>query len=361
MYNHKPAASGRCNQAQVLSSNSESRGPISGTRHKAGRWTNGLRSLLVAGAAVLGLVPSLCAAAWPEKTISMIVAYSPGGGTDLVARAIAPFIEKYLGDGAKIVVHNRPGAGGAIGFAELANAPPDGYTIGFVNTPGLLTVPIERKTTFTWQSFDLLGNIVDDPGNFAVHADSPFKTLADLAAYAKSHPGEVTVGTTGQGSDDHLSMLLFEKIGGVKMTHVPYKGAGDVRSALAGKHIVIGAINIGEALQYAKGGTPMRNLGQMSATRTSLAPDLPTFREQGFAIEMASLRGMAAPKGVPAPILERLVSAVERAVADPKFQAQAAGFFAPMRFLPPAKYAAELRDADTQFRQLWKEIPWIDK
>jgi tripartite-type tricarboxylate transporter receptor subunit TctC len=277
------------------------------------------------------------------------------------SRAIAPYIEKYLGDGAKIVVYNRPGAGGGIGFAELANAAPDGYTIGFINTPNLLTVPIERKTSFTWQSYDLLGNVVDDPGNFAVHADNPVKNLAELAAYAKAHPGEVTVGTTGLGSDDHLSMLLFENIAGVKMSHVPYKGAGDVRTALAGRHIVVGAINIGEALQYAKGGTPLRNLGQMSAGRTALAPDVPTFREQGFAIEMASLRGIAAPRGLPAPILERLVKAVERAAADPKFQIQAAGFFAPLRYLPPAKYETELRDTEAQFRQLWKEMPWVDK
>jgi tripartite-type tricarboxylate transporter receptor subunit TctC len=97
----------------------------------------------------------------------MIVAYPPGGGTDIVARAIAPYIEKYLGGDAKIVVQNRSGAGREIGFSALAQSPPDGYTIGFVNTPNLLTTPIERKAPFTWQSFDLLGNIVDDPGNFS--------------------------------------------------------------------------------------------------------------------------------------------------------------------------------------------------
>jgi tripartite-type tricarboxylate transporter receptor subunit TctC len=306
-------------------------------------------------------MPAGAGAAYPEQPINLIVAYAPGGGTDLVARAIAPFIEKYLGAGARILVLNRPGAGGEIGFAALAAAAPDGYTIGFVNTPGLLTVPIERKAAFTWQSFDLLGNLVDDPGNFAVHAESPFKNLADLAAFAKANPNAVSVGTSGTGSDDHLAMLLFEKIAGVKMNHIPFKGAADVRTALAGKQIIVGAINVGEALQYAKGGSPMRNLGQMSATRTVLAPDLPTFKEQGFNVEMASLRGMAAPKGLPAAIRERLVKAVERAAADPAFQAQAAKFYAPLRYLPPAKYEVELREAEAQFRQLWKEIPWMDK
>jgi tripartite-type tricarboxylate transporter receptor subunit TctC len=308
-----------------------------------------------------GLLPATGAAAYPEQPITMIVAYAPGGGTDLVARAIAPFIEKYLGDGARIIILNRTGAGGEIGFTALANSAPDGYTLGFINTPNLLTIPIERKTAYTWQSFDLLGNLVDDPGNFSVHADSPIKNLAGLAAYAKANPNAVSVGTTGAGSDDHLAMLMFEKIAGVKMNHIPFKGSSDVRTALVGKQIVVGAINVGESLQFAKGGAPMRNLGQMSLTRSVLAPDLPTFKEQGYDMELASLRGMAAPKGLPPAIRERLVKAVERAVADPAFQVQAAKFYAPLRYLPPPKYEIELREAEAQFRQLWKEIPWMDK
>lgn len=307
--------------------------------------------------ALAGLLPA-ASAAYPERPITMIVAYAPGGGTDLVARAIAPFIEKYLGEGARIVVLNRTGAGGEIGFTALANATADGYTIGFINTPNLVTIPIERKTAYSLQSFDFLGNMVDDPSNFSVHQDSPIKNLADLAAYAKANPNTVTVGTTGQGSDDHLAMLTFEKIAGVKMSHIPFKGSSDVRTALIGKQIVVGAINIGEALQFAKGGAPMRHLGQMSATRSVLAPDVPTFKEQGYDMELASLRGMAAPKGLPPEIRERLVKAVERAAADPLFHIQAAKFFAPLRYLSPQSHEAELRAAEAQFRQLWKDIPW---
>src|SRR3954468_2977438 len=159
----------------------------------------------------------------------MIVAYSPGGGTDLVARAIAPYIEKYLGNDARIVILNKPGAGGEIGFAALASSLPDGYTIGFVNTPNVITIPIERKAQYTIDKFELLANIVDDPDNFSVHADSPIRNLKQLADYARSKPGEVTVGTTGVGSDDHLAMLLFEKYAGVKMNHIPMKGAADVK------------------------------------------------------------------------------------------------------------------------------------
>src|SRR5204863_382084 len=104
------------------------------------------------------------------------------------------------------------------------------------------------------QRFELLGNIVDDPCNFAVHSDTPVRTLQELAAYARSNPGKVTVGTTGIGSDDHLLMLMFERAAGVKMTHVPFKGSADVRTALASKQIEVAAINVGESLQASRGG-----------------------------------------------------------------------------------------------------------
>src|SRR5436190_802259 len=230
------------------------------------------------------LLPGLAAAAYPERTITMLIAYPPGGGTDLVGRALGPFIEKYLGGGAKIVVVNRAGAGGEVGFAALANAAPDGYTIGFVNTPPLLTIPIERPAQFHWSRYEYIGNIIDDA-----------------------------------------------------------------------------AINIGEALGYQKGGTAIRNLVQMSPARTNLAPELPTAREQGYDIEMSSLRGLVAPKGIPADIRDRLVKAIAQAVADAEFQAQATKFFAPLRYLAPAEYEALVRDADVMYRAMWKEMPWSDK
>ena len=312
--------------------------------------------------AFLGLIPAVGGAAYPEeRVINMLVAYSPGGGTDLIARAIAPYIEKYLGGGAKIAVVNRAGAGGEIGFAALANSAPDGYTIGFVNTPPLLTIPIERQAQFSWQRFDYLGNIIDDPCNFSVHADTDIRDLKQLAAFARANPGAVTVGTTGIGSDDHLAMLMFGRAAGVQLRHIPFKGSADVRAAIAGKQITVAAINIGEALQYQKGGTPLRNLVQMSPARTNLAPDLPTAREQGYDIELSSLRGMVGPKGLPPEIRERLTRAIERSVTDPEFQAKAVQFFSPLRYLAPAQYEALVRDADVTYRALWKELPWADK
>ena len=311
--------------------------------------------------AITALVPAASHAAYPEQPIKMVVAYGAGGGTDIIARTMAQYISKHLGNNAAIVVTNRPGAGGAIGFVELARAPADGYTIGFINTPNVLTIPIERKSNFHWQDYDLLGNAVDDPGNFSVHADSPHKSLKELVAFAKANPGAVSYGTTGIGSDDHISALMLERAAGIKLTHVPFKGAAEVHNAVVGKQIMVAAMNIGEALQYAKGGSPIRQLGQMSVARTTIAPSVPTFKEQGFDIVMASLRGIAAPKGLPPAVREQLVNAIAKAAADPEFQAKAASFFAPLRYLPPAAYAAELKDTETAFKQLWLVLPWGEK
>ena len=328
--------------------------------HFPGVFASFAAGIAIALTAAPALVRAQATDAYPSRPIQMIVAYAPGGGTDLIARMFARVLAKNLGPNASIVVQNKTGAGGAIGFTELARAAPDGYTIGFINTPNVLTIPIERKVAFTWQSYDLLGNLVDDPGSFAMRKDHPVNTLTDLTAFAKANPGAVAVGTTGTGSDDHLAMLLFEKATGTKMTHVPYKGSGEVRGAIVGGEITVAAINVGEALAYVSAGTPIKVLGQMSAARTRLAPNVPTFKDQGVDIELAALRGMAAPKGLPEAIRRKLVEAVAKSVADPQFQKEAEGIFSPIRFLAPAEYARELEAAERGFRQLWTQVPWGD-
>lgn len=300
-------------------------------------------------------------AQYPEHAISMVVSYAPGGGTDLVARAIAPYIQKYLGDGANIVVLNRPGAGGAIGFSEIKRAKPDGYTIGFVNTPNMLTIPIERKTNYHWSDFDLIGNLIDDPDGFAVSGKGDIKTLKDLEKYAKENPGKVTVGTTGVGSDDHLAMMKFEKLTGTQLNHVPFKGAGEVRNAIQSGQIMLAAMNVGEVLAYQKGGTDIRLLGSMSQERSTLAPDVPTFKEQGYDVIMASLRGIAAPKGLPDDIAGKLRVAVQKASADPEFIEKAKTMFVPLRYMDSKTYHAELQEAESEFKDLWQQSPWSEK
>jgi tripartite-type tricarboxylate transporter receptor subunit TctC len=154
---------------------------------------------------------------------------------------------------------------------------------------------------------------------------------------------------------------MFEKQAGVKFNHIPYKGGADARAALIGKQIDMVSMNIGEGMQGAKSGMPFRSLGQMGLERADVAPDVPTFRELGFDIQMAALRGMAAPKGLPPDIREKLVKAVSDAVNDPAFQAKARESFNPVRYLAPKEYDAELRGAERLYRQMWKDSPWSDK
>ncbi|WP_109047303.1 tripartite tricarboxylate transporter substrate binding protein [Azospirillum sp. TSA6c] len=310
-------------------------------------------------AAVVALVaPGAALAAYPEKPISLIVGYAAGGGSDFIVRSLAPFIEKELGGSARVIVMNRPGAGGEIGFAAIADATPDGYTIGLINSPNVVTIPIERHARFSLDRLDPLYNLVDDPGSFVVHKDSPFQTLADVAAFAKANPNNVTVGTTGIGSDDHLSMLMFQRLTQTQLTHVPFPGSADAHRALLGRHIQVTSMNIGESAR-AREGDPIRILGVMTEKRSEQAADVPTFKELGFDVKMSSLRGLAAPMGLPPEVRTKLVDAIAKAVQHPEFQEIARKAYQPLRLLPSDQYAAELKTQEATFRTIWKETPWL--
>lgn len=293
---------------------------------------------------------------YPERPIQMIVAYSAGGGTDIAARTLAPFIGKYLNGNVTVV--NKPGAGGEVGFTEIAQAKPDGYTIGFINTPNLVTIPIQRQTRYQLESFTPVNNVVNDPGGVHVRPDSSIKSLAELVEYAKANPNAVTYGTTGIGSDDHLAMLALERAAGIKMTHVPFPGSSAVRSALMGGHITLGVFNMGEGVTMLNEGQ-IRSLGQMGETRWDQAPNVPTLKEQGYDIVQGSSRGIATPAGVPDEIVQKLAAAIQKAIADPEFQKKAAEQSLPLASMGPKEYSEMLYKTRDGYMVLWKEQPWV--
>ncbi len=292
---------------------------------------------------------------WPRRPISMIVAFPAGGGTDVAARTVARFLERELGQ--SVVVMNRGGAGGDIGWTEMARAQPDGYTIGFINTPNVLTNPIERQTRYRLDSFAPIANIVDDPSAFFVRNDSDLRTVQDLVSFAKANPDTVTYGTTGIGSDDHLAALALERLAGIRLTHVPFTGAAPVRTALLGGQITIGSMNMGEGIADMRQGQ-IRALGQMSETRWSEAAEVPTFREQGFDVVQGSMRGIAAPAGVPGEIRLRLAQAVRVVIDNPEFRRLASQQALPLRFLGPEEFATVLRAEQAKLEALWSAHPW---
>ena len=312
-------------------------------------------------ASVIALVGVASAQAeYPDRPITMLVAYSAGGGTDVAARTLAPYIAKYLGNNASIVVVNKAGAGGEVGFTELALAKPDGYTIGFINTPNILTIPIARKARYSLASFAPIANVVEDAGAFSVLPSYNMKSLKDLVAYAKANPGKVTYGSTGIGSDDHLAALSFERLAGVKMKHVPFQGSAKMRAAVLGGHVMLADMNISEAIAEVDEGKLVA-LGQMGEKRWSGAPNVPTFKEQGYDIVMGSMRGMGAPAGTDPAIVKKLDAAVKAAINDPEFQQKAKQQKLPLAYMDSQSFKKVLEAQTKTFEQLWKEEPWVKK
>ncbi len=295
---------------------------------------------------------------YPDRPVTMLVAFSPGGGTDVAARGIARYIEKYLGEGAKIAVVNKPGAGGEIGFTTLATAKPDGYTIGFINVPAIAAYTVERKTKYKMSDFRTLGNIVYDPGVWAVRADSEFKTLKDVIEYGKQNPGVLTIGTTGSsGSSEHVAIMQIERLTGAKYNHAPFGSTAPMRSALLGGHIPLGAFNLGEGVALEAEGK-IRFLGTMGEKRSPLAPHVPTFKEQNVDVISGSSRGLAAPKDIPDDIFKKLETAVGKAVNDPEYVANAKKAYVPLAYLDGAQYQALIDRLEKDLRALWAESPW---
>jgi tripartite-type tricarboxylate transporter receptor subunit TctC len=294
-------------------------------------------------------------AAYPDRPVTMVVAFAAGGGTDIAARTVARFMSQRLGQ--PIVVINKPGAGGEIGFTYLARSAPDGYTLGFINTPNLVTIPLERQAQYHLRDFAPIANVVDDPGGIFVRADSRYKSLKDLLDQARSRPDGISYGTTGVGSDDHLSILALQGLTGIRMTHVAYNGSSAVRQALMTGEIAVGALNMGEGAADARQGL-IRSLGQMGVERWPGAPEVQTLREMGLNVVEGSMRGLAAPAGTPREVLRVLASAAEAAMQDPEFRRLADQQYLPLRYLGPDEYLTELQKLGEHYSRLWETSPW---
>lgn len=293
--------------------------------------------------------------AWPDKPIEIVVGFAPGGGTDITARTLAVYLEKELG--GPVVVVNKPGASGAIGLAFVAKSKPDGYTLGMTNMPGLLTLPIERDAGFKPSDFTYLANIVKDPSAFSVSINQPYQNIAELIAAAKKEPGKISYGSTGVGTDDHLALVFFEKVTGTELNHVPYNGAGPLRNAVIGGHTVVGGMNLGEAMPY--NGKNVRILAQSSDKRSPLAPDVPTFRELGVDLIMASERGIVGPKGLPADVQKKLTDALAKVAANPEFLDKIKAQFTEIDFVAGAQWEQRLSKDEKAFRDMWAKQPWV--
>ncbi len=270
---------------------------------------------------ILGGIGSVWAA-YPEKPVSMIVAYKPGGSTDVAARTIGIYLGKYLGQ--PIVIVNQPGAGGQVGFTKLAMAKPDGYTIGFINLPALNMNFASRKDVayHPVKSYAPIGCNIIDPNTIMVRIDDDrFKSIKDLIEAARKNPGKIICGMDGPLSDDQLALVKMEKALGVKFAKVYYNGSAPAHAALLGKHSDFIVTNTFDVIKYKE---KERCLVQFWKERYHMNPNSPTFKEVfGKQIIGSSTRGVAAPAKVPADALKKLREAFEKTAKDPEFQAKA--------------------------------------
>ncbi|WP_262272634.1 tripartite tricarboxylate transporter substrate binding protein [Microvirga yunnanensis] len=314
-----------------------------------------MKQLISTAALVTSMLVGIGAAhaEWPkDRPIEMIVAFAPGGGTDVMNRTLAPYIEKELG--AKITILNRPGASGEIAYTAMTQAKPDGYTLSSLNTPGYLTMQMDRKVRFDPKKICPVARIVEDPGSFIVQANSEFNSLKDLVAYAKANPGKVTIGTTGLGTDEHLALLQLEKSAGVDLTAVTFNGANEARTALLGGHVMAIGINVGELM----GGdhSAFKSLGQFADQRAVIAPDLPTAKEQGYDVIVSSERGIAMNCDVPEAIRSKYSDAVKKALDNPEFQEKAKQQSLALSYRSSEEWNKEMPARAERLGEIWKLV-----
>jgi len=265
---------------------------------------------------LLGLFVFLTAAAaqdYPNKPIMLQVPYPAGGSTDVGARIVAAVAEKQFGQ--PVVVVNKPGAGGQLGWTELAKQKPDGYYLGMISMPHMLTAILdpERKSTFKAEDITPIISQALDPTTISVRPDS-WKTMKELIDDAKKRPGQISAGIVGYLQDDEIGYLQFAEGAGVQLRLVYFDGAAPAITALLGKHVDVLFCTVGDNYNQWKAGK-IRMLTIMDKERSKFYPDLQTTAELGYpTILSAATRGIGAPKGIPQPILKKIEDVFKKAM-----------------------------------------------
>ena len=280
------------------------------------------RQLLTLGAAGLA-VPALLAAtpaladAWPHKAITIVVPAAAGGTTDMAARLLAQDMGQQLGQ--SVVVDNRAGGGGIIGTQAALAAKPDGYTLLMGNIgPNAINYSMYKKLPYKPADLVPLTNVISVPNVLVVHADSPFKTVAELIAYAKANPTKITMGSTGTGQSPHMSAEMFMQRAGFTAPHAPYKGAGPAVQGLLGKQFDFMIDNLPSSLPHIQAGK-FRALAVTSAKRNPALPNIPTMAEAGVKdMVVTAWFGLFAPAGVPQAVQDKVHAAAAHALQQPE-------------------------------------------
>jgi tripartite-type tricarboxylate transporter receptor subunit TctC len=308
------------------------------------------RTLLAASAAAAVASPAL-AQNYPRRAVQLIVAFPPGGSTDVGARILAGLVEKDFGQ--PITVVNKGGAGGQLGFTEIARARPDGYTLGFLNLPGMNTITLdpERKAVFTIDSFIPIVNQVLDPGLIWVKGDSPYKTLADLVDAAKKAPGKISACTTGILSDDHLAILMVQEAAKCEFRIVHFDGGAQQLTGVLGGHVDVAFDNVGSVFKRILSGE-IRGLAVTDVERSKFLPNVPCTKELGMTtVISSSTRGVGAPKGTPADVVKVVETAFLKAINSPEMKEKMDAVGLALKPMVGAEYAKYYADTQAQAKK----------
>ena len=304
-----------------------------------------MRVLRIAAVCILGWAAA-AAAQFPDRPITMVVPFPPGGLADAVARPVADAMSRELKQ--PVVVENKPGAGGGIGMAAVAKAKPDGYTI-LLSLSSYTVLPeadklFGRAPMYQLDQLKPVARFTADPTVFAVRADAPWKTLQDFVNDARANPGKFTYGSSGNYGTMHVPMAMFAGAAGLKMVHVPYTGAGPAIVGLLGGQV--DALSTGPAtvVQQVKAGK-VRVLAHWGDVRLVSLPDVPSMKESGTNVEYAQWSGLFAPAGTPDAVLQRLRDAARAAANDPRVKDVLLSAGSPVQYLDAPEFQRYV-DAD---------------
>ncbi|MDN5506589.1 MAG: tripartite tricarboxylate transporter substrate binding protein [Comamonas sp.] len=310
---------------------------------------------IVPAAFMLMALPA--AADYPERPVSVIIAYGAGGNTDVGARILFPKVEQALG--ATLNIINRPGGGGWVGWTQMLNAKSDGYTLGYINTPNLTTGYLDPhyKRKATLDDFDLIANHVTDYGVISINKDETrFTNIQELVEYAKSNT--LTASTTGANGDDHIAMLKMNQKFATQFVPVHTTGTAEQRAALQGGHVDVSFSNVGDTNLAHKGGD-LAIIAVMAPERSSFIPDVPTLSESGFPDVVSwSARGIAAPKGLSEEQLASLREAFIAGLNDPEHLAKMKEMGLQVDIRTGDDYRAMLLEEENGIRELSELLGW---
>jgi len=305
-------------------------------------------------AALLAAALPLRAQDYPARPIRVIVPFSPGGAVDGPTRAVAQELSRRLNQ--QVVIDNRPGAGATIGSEAVAKAAPDGYTLLLASQTNAISATLYTKLSFNpIEDFVPISLIGREPGVLVVHPSLPAKTVKELVELARAQPGRIDYASSGNGSGQHLFAAQFLAMANVKMNHVPYRGSGQATTDLIGGVVAMGMPGLAGMLPHIKAGK-LRALAVTGERRSPQLPDVPTMIEAGFAGFSAYVwLGLLAPKGTPAPIVERLNREVLAALDTPEVKGYMANASIEALGSTPAEFGAFFRTERDNWARVIKE------